>query len=113
VSHEADCSKRGTSPAALGRQQLRHIYVEIELRPFHDVWHTSARLAQQDALASERALAPSTALLALILNQIFRFAVRRGLIGVDSVGQLEAGEKPRCSSRAGCSPHAETLLTPE
>src|SRR5438876_9275286 len=70
--------------------------------------------AQPDPLANERALAPSTALLALIeLNQIFRFAVRRGWIGVNSVGQLEAGEKPRCSSRAGCSPHAKTLLTPE
>jgi len=45
---------------------------------------------------NERALAPSTAKLALIaLSQIFRFAVRRGWTGVNPVMQLEPGEKPR------------------
>ena len=37
---------------------------------------------------NEQALAPSTAKLALIaLNQIFRFAVRRGWIGINPVRQ--------------------------
>jgi integrase len=45
---------------------------------------------------NELALAPSTAKLALIpLNQVFRFAVRRGSTGVNPVKQLEPGEKPR------------------
>jgi len=45
---------------------------------------------------NEQALAPSTAKLALIaLNQMFRFAVRRGWTGVNPVMQLEPGEKPR------------------
>jgi integrase len=45
---------------------------------------------------NEQALAPSTAKLALIaLNQVFRFAVRRGWTGVNPVMQLEPGEKPR------------------
>jgi integrase len=46
--------------------------------------------------ANEQALAPSSAKLALIaLNQILRFAVRRGWIGINPVLQLEPGEKPR------------------
>ena len=45
---------------------------------------------------NEQALAPSTAKLALIaLNQIFRFAVRRGWLSINPVMQLEPGEKPR------------------
>ncbi len=45
---------------------------------------------------NEQALAPSTAWLALIaMNQMCRFAVRRGWIGVNPVAQLEPGEKPR------------------
>jgi len=45
---------------------------------------------------NELALAPSTVKLALIaLNQVFRFAVRRGWTGVNPVMQLEPGEKPR------------------
>ncbi len=45
---------------------------------------------------NEQALAPSTAWLALIaLNQVCRFAVRRGWMGVNPVAQLEPGEKPR------------------
>jgi integrase len=45
---------------------------------------------------NEQARAPSTAKLALIaLNQVFRFAVRRGWTGVNPVMQLEPGEKPR------------------
>ena len=45
---------------------------------------------------NEQALAPSTASLALIaLNQIRRYAVRRGWTGVKQVMQLEPGEKPR------------------
>jgi integrase len=46
--------------------------------------------------ANEQALAPSPAKLALIaVSQIFRFAVRRGWIGVSPAMQLEPGEKPR------------------
>ena len=45
---------------------------------------------------NEQALAPSMAQLALIaLNQVFRYAVRRGWVGVNPVAQLEPGEKPR------------------
>ena len=45
---------------------------------------------------NEHALAPSTAWLALIaMNQICRFAVRRGWMGVNPVSQMEPGEKPR------------------
>jgi integrase len=45
---------------------------------------------------NEQALAPSTAWLALIaLNQVFRYAIRRGWMGVNPVAQLEPGEKPR------------------
>src|SRR2546422_5413612 len=44
---------------------------------------------------NEQVLAPSAAKLALIaLNQIFRFAVRRGWLGVNPVLQLEPAEKP-------------------
>ena len=47
-------------------------------------------------MAPEQTLAPSTAKLALIaLSQIFRFAVRRGWLGINPVMQLEPGEKPR------------------
>jgi len=52
VAHEP--GERGPSPAALGRQQLRHVLVEIELRPFHDVWRTSARLAEQAKVVQVR-----------------------------------------------------------
>jgi len=45
---------------------------------------------------NEQALAPSMAQLALIaLNQVFRYAVRRGWTGLNPVTQLEPGEKPR------------------
>ena len=45
---------------------------------------------------NDQALAPSTAKRALIaLNQILRFAVRRGWTGVNPMMQLEPGEKPR------------------
>jgi hypothetical protein len=48
---------------------------------------------------NEQALAPSTAWLALIaLNQVCRYAVRRGWLGVNPVAQLEPGEKPRTRS---------------
>ena len=44
---------------------------------------------------NEQVLAPSAAKLALIaLNQIFRFAVRRGWMGANPVACLEPGEKP-------------------
>jgi integrase len=46
--------------------------------------------------ANARELAPTTASLALIaLNQIFRFALRRGWIADNPVTHLEPGEKPR------------------
>ena len=35
VAHEP--GERGTAPATLGGQELRHVLVEIELRPLHDV----------------------------------------------------------------------------
>ena len=45
---------------------------------------------------NEQTLAPSSAKLALVaLNQIFRFGVRRGWIGINPVMQLDSGEKPR------------------
>ncbi len=45
--------------------------------------------------ANERAFAPTTAAFALrVLGTICRFAVRRGLLREDPVGQLERGEKP-------------------
>jgi integrase len=45
---------------------------------------------------NERTRAPTTALLALIvLNQVFRFAVRHGWIADNPVAKLEPGEKPR------------------
>jgi integrase len=48
------------------------------------------------SLSNERALAPTTAVIVLIaLNQICRFAVRRGWLAANPVGKLEPGEKPR------------------
>ena len=45
--------------------------------------------------ANEQALAPTTALIVLIaLNQICRFAVRRGWLAANPVSKLEPGEKP-------------------
>jgi integrase len=46
--------------------------------------------------ANERALAPTTAVIALItLKQVCRFAVRRGWLAENPVLALEPGEKPR------------------
>ena len=46
--------------------------------------------------ANERVLAPTTARIVLIaLNQICRFAVRRGWLADNPVAKLEPGEKPR------------------
>ena len=48
------------------------------------------------SLANERALAPTTASIALIaLNQVCRFAVRRGWLAENPVAKLEPAEKPR------------------
>ena len=48
---------------------------------------------------NEQTLARDTAQLALIaLNQIFRFAVRRGWMGASPVACLEPGEKPQGSA---------------
>ena len=48
------------------------------------------------SLANERALAPTTARIVLIaLNQVCRFAVRRGWLADNPVAKLEPGEKPR------------------
>lgn len=48
------------------------------------------------SLANERALAPTTALIALIaLGQICRYAVRRGWLADNPVAKLEPGERPR------------------
>jgi integrase len=45
--------------------------------------------------ANERALAPTTAVIALVtLNQVCRYAVRRGWLAGNPVGKLEAAEKP-------------------
>ena len=66
---------------------------------------------------NEQALAPSTAKLALIaLNQVPRFAVRRGWTGVNPVMQLEPGEKPRWRVEhvriLGGEPHPDPLSSP-
>ena len=46
--------------------------------------------------ANEEALAPTTARIALItLNQVCRFALRRGWLAENPVARLEPGEKPR------------------
>src|SRR5437899_11638129 len=45
--------------------------------------------------ANERILAPTTARIVLIvLNQVYRFAVRRGWLAENPVSMLEPGEKP-------------------
>ena len=48
------------------------------------------------SLANERVLAPTTAKVALmVLNQVCRYALRRGWLGENPVARLESGEKPR------------------
>jgi hypothetical protein len=48
------------------------------------------------SLGNERVLAPTTAKVALIaLNQVCRYALRRGWLGENPVARLESGEKPR------------------
>src|SRR3954453_19174471 len=57
-------------------------------RPDHD------RVARWSR-ANERALAPTTARNVLIvLNQVCRFAIRRGWLADNPVSKLEPGEKP-------------------
>jgi integrase len=56
---------------------------------------TVDRVAQWSR-ANERVLAPTTAALTLmVLNQVCRYALRRGWLADNPVGRLEAGERPR------------------
>jgi integrase len=58
--------------------------------------------------ANERELAPTTAVIALVtLNQVCRYAVRRGWLASNPVGKLEAAEKPHWT------PKRTAILEPE
>jgi integrase len=58
--------------------------------------------------ANERALAPTTAVIALVaLNQVCRYAVRRGWLAANPVGKLEAAEKPHWT------PKRSAILEPD
>ena len=58
--------------------------------------------------ANERALAPTTAVIALVsLNQVCRYAVRRGWLASNPVAELEPAEKPHWT------PKQAAILEPE
>ncbi len=72
---------RDRSQRPLGERRLREVTIDMVA-----TW----------SRANERAYAPTTALLALIaLNQVFRFAARRGWVADNPVAKLEPAEKPR------------------
>src|SRR5207237_622343 len=60
--------------------------------------------------ANERALAPTTAVIALVtLNSVCRFAVRRGWLPTNPVAKLEPAEKPHWTPKQGAIVEGDEL----
>ena len=88
IEHSTDPSQR-----PLGTVKLRELSIDRVAR-----WSE----------ANERALAPTTAVIALVtLGQVCRFAVRRGWLAANPVAKLEPAEKPHWT------PKQSAILEPE
>jgi integrase len=90
-----------TAPARKVAGRRRHLSIERSSDPSQKALATvKLRELSIDRVArwsqtNERALAPTTAVIALVtLNQVCRYAVRRGWLAANPVGKLEAAEKP-------------------
>ena len=87
-------------------EQIARIHVQGSTDPNHlPLGERPLREVTPDCVAvwsqgNERRLTPSIAKLALIvLNQVFRFALRRGWVAENPVARLEPGEKPRWTAK--------------